>query len=158
MIIYTFIILFQTSLLFSVPYVSNIQWIDGSTKIIISQLIRYVKDRSNKKLFKSDEFYKCIGKNNSNWTNPEYSESFYELINYSGKTIGDIGMETECSLTGIGDFFLIQYELNLSEIFKNQPLENEILTFVNISQFTTGICVYSNCSAFFKSFFDKTNN
>jgi len=122
-------------------------------------LENYISQEKNKWYKKIIESLKDILIEFSNET---CYEELQKKINYiylysDTDIISDFNKETECIEKNL-TYFLFYYELS-KNVYLNESKEKEILKFLNNNNFTTGICIPSNCSIFIeKNLFNNTKN
>ena len=94
---------------------------------------------------------------------PELQGAYYERMKFEkekkypwitdsvGKGINDIGDEVEClkSLKNTTFFMVNFYKMNLSQILEN---DQYLMRFLDIKNFSLGICIMSNCNEAFKRY------
>lgn len=127
---------------------------------IINDFVDFLGNHSEEGLFNEtyNEKYKDCIQNNTTENQTNQTNQIYDLIEFSGKNLGDPGLENDCLLNGNNTFFLLSYSLNLSEYLKNKPQEKEALRFLDNNNFTTGICAFKRCLPFLEDFFNSTKN
>ena len=77
-------------------------------------------------------------------------------FDYSGKYLGDFGFENECTANTNYTFFLLQYQLNISDF--NQTDQYYIMRFLNQTSFYTGFCMFDQCIPFIYNIFNSSIN
>ena len=127
---------------------------------IINDFVDFIGNQSEVGLFdeSTNQNYKDCINNNDTENEINQTNQIYDLIDYSGKDVGDPGFENDCLLNGKNTFFLLSYSLNLSEYLKKQTQDKEVLSFLDKKNFTTGICAFKRCLPFLKDFFDSQKN
>ena len=127
---------------------------------IINDFVDFIGNQSEVGLFdeSTNQNYKDCINNNDTENEINQTNQIYDLIDYSGKDVGDPGFENDCLLNGKNTFFLLSYSLNLAEYLKKQTQDKEVLSFLDKKNFTTGICAFKRCLPFLKDFFDSQKN
>ena len=105
------------------------------------------------KIFESLEA-ECFPELNSSYNQRmifEKDKKYPWLTDSVGKGINDIGDEVEClnSLKNTTFFMVNFHEMNLSQILEN---DQYLMRFLEIKNFSLGICIMTNCSAAFKRY------
>ena len=86
----------------------------------------------------------------------DFYNNFIKFFSFSGKNLGDIGLEKDCEENNF-TFFIIQIHLNNTIFYQNS--ETELLAyFLEIEKFPVGICFLNNCTNFFNNFLNKDFN
>ena len=101
------------------------------------------------------------------------SKFYYKYLSYSGSRLNKIGNEEKCIKEGL-EYVLIEMNLNFNDINKNllNLLEDEnnyknvnhksqyleLNGFLENDKYYLGLCLWKNCSAFYKRFFNSETN
>ena len=79
-----------------------------------------------------------------------------ELINSSGKSMNDLGIQGDCENKN-NTYFFLNIDIDENNFLKNTDY-NSILKFTNQKHFFIGFCSINECSSFFQSFFNTSKN
>jgi hypothetical protein len=124
------------------------------TQLLI-QLITYTNKYSNQSII--DEF---IVKNTTECHDKLIDvikgNDSLEIVNYSGKTISDTGLEDDCKSRNYSYVFLT-YSLELPVFFNDSDYSN-FYTFMGQKSFYLGLCLYRECTDFYSAFLDESQN
>jgi hypothetical protein len=121
---------------------------------LVAQLANYTTKYSNKTI---------IGEyviNNTNCrtklTEVVSGNDNLEVINYSGKTISDTGLEDDCKTRNYTYVFLT-FSLELPVFFNDSDYSN-FYTFMDQKSFYLGLCLYRECMDFYQHFLNESEN
>ena len=90
------------------------------------------------------------------YDNTEKSLTRYPyIIDHVGKSVNDLGDEIECLNAFSGTKYVIAYIKNNS--FTNDD-DNNVITFLNLTNFCIGACLPNNCIGSFKDILEKLMN
>ena len=118
-----------------------------------------------------DNMYECIEEIKRSFGNN--SDFYYNYLSNSGSRLNKIGNENKCIKEGL-EYVLIEMNLNFDDInkellkqIKNQDTSNdvnhksqylELNGFLENDKYYLGLCLWKNCSAFYKKFFNNETN
>jgi hypothetical protein len=132
------------------------KYITGNyTKGLFTQIVLYYENLTEIKIITDYVYQKpaCIGKIIETMT----KSGGLEIINFSGKTLSDTGLEDDCKSRNYTYLFLT-YELDLPVYFNDSDYSSSYYTFMGQKSFYLGLCLYMECMEFYEKFLDGTAN
>jgi len=117
---------------------------------LLEKFQNFIWENSNKFVFFSLDA-KCL----DSLTKGNTMEKFLELFGASGKNLEDYGLRSLCQGEGHEYYF---FNLKLADNIITSPQVIYLLNFLQIRNYSFGICIVPYCKNFFNNFFDENKN